>query len=297
MQEFFQNILAVKALVTALILVAVVVMVNVGKRLTRRTLHDPARIYRASRSMRRIGMIVTFIAIVLLWSPGFGDLATVLTVIGAGMAIALRDVLLSVAGWMRVVLMGEYKEGDRVEVGGIQGDVIDIRVLRTTLMEIGGWVEADQSTGRIVHVPNSWIFEKGVFNYTRGFRFIWNEMSFTVSFRSDWRAARDILQKHAEESAEIVEKQARTEIHAMSREFLIHYSILTPFVYVRVVPNGVRLTLRYLCEARKRRGSEHALTIMIIDDFKKHPDIELAYDMLGLMPPDTPQFEGLPDKS
>jgi small-conductance mechanosensitive channel len=100
-------------------------------------------------------VLLAAVAITLVWSPGFGELLTLLTVIGAGMAIALREVLLSIAGWARITFMSSYKEGDRIEINGVAGDVIDVRVLRTSLMEIRGWVDADQSTGRIVHIPNS----------------------------------------------------------------------------------------------------------------------------------------------
>ncbi|MGA0254673.1 MAG: hypothetical protein ACO3NR_03160 [Rhodothermales bacterium] len=118
-----------------------------------------------------------------------------------------------------------------------------------------------------------------------------------MTFRSDWRAAREIMMKYAEESAAIVEQQARKEIQRISREFLIHYSILTPFVYVRIVEDGVQLTLRYLCEARKRRGSAHALNLMMLDDFREHPDIELAHRTLAMRPPEARQFDDLPPKS
>lgn len=234
------------------------------------------------------------IAIAIVWSPGFGDLLTLITVIGAGLAIALREVLLSIGGWARISLMASFRAGDRIEINGVRGDVIDIRVLRTTLMEIGGWVDADQSTGRIVHFPNSWIFQYALFNYTRSFKFIWNEIPFTLTYRSNWRAARDIIMGYAEESATIVEQQARKEIQQISQEFLIHYSILTPFVYVRIVPDGVQLTLRYLCEARKRRGSEHAMNVVVLDAFKDHPEIEMAQSTIMLRPPNDPQFKGLP---
>jgi small-conductance mechanosensitive channel len=156
-------------------------------------------------------------------------------------------------------------------------------------MEIRGWVDADQSTGRIVHIPNSWIWIHSLHNYSHGFSFIWNEISFTVTFNSDWRGARDIISRLAEESAAIVEQQAMKEIHAISREFLIHYSILTPFVYVRALPHGVQLTLRYLCEVRKRRGTEHALTTTILDEFKEHGGIHFAYPAMQIAPaPPTP---------
>ncbi len=291
-----QNDVVIKILITAALLLLTALVVRLSGRLAQRYFSDPGRIYRSTRFSRRAGGFIAVLAVVAIWSPGLGDLWTLLTVVGVGIAIALREVLLSMAGWMRIALLGTWREGDRVEIGGVKGDVIDVRLLRTSLMEIGGWVDADQSTGRIVHIPNSWIFEHAAFNYTHSFRFIWNELRVTVTYRSDWRAARDIMLRHAEESAAIVEQQARAEINALSREFLVHYSIMTPFVYVRMTPNGVELTLRYLCEARKRRGSEHALSVVLLDDFREHGGIEIAYHQMSINPPDSRQFDGLPDQ-
>jgi small-conductance mechanosensitive channel len=276
-----------------LILVTLVVLVlamRLAQRIARRAVQDPARVYRANRIIRRLVGVAAVVLVITLLSPDLRALVTVLTVIGAGLAIALREALLSVAGWIRIVMMSPYSVGERVQIGDVHGDVIDIRMLRTTLMEIRGWVEADQSTGRIVHVPNSWVFERAVYNYSRGFRFIWNEVSFTITFGSDWRAARDIIRGLAEESSSILESQAAREIREMSREFLVHYGILTPFVYVQVVENGVRLTLRYLCEVRKRRGTEHAFTVSILDAFREHGSIEFAYPQIEISTPGQSQF-------
>ena len=114
-----------------------------------------------------------------------------------------------------------------------------------------------------------------------------------MTFRSDWQAAQEIMLDLAGESAAIVEQQVRKEIKKMAQEYLIFYNILTPFVYVQIVENGIRLTLRYLCEARKRRGTEHALTISMLAVFKEHGGIELAYPALGIARHEGPQF-GLP---
>lgn len=282
MQDILQNELVRNAVLMALILIAVVVLVRIVQRLIGRYIEDSERIYRASRNVRRAGVFIAAITVVVLFSPGSSDLLMLLTVIGAGTVIALREVFLSIAGWLKISVLSSYREGDRIEINGVQGDVIDIRMMRTTLMEIRGWVDADQSTGRLVHIPNSWMFEHAVYNFSRSFNFIWNEFPITVTFSSDWRAARDIMLGFAEESAAIVEQQARKEIHRLSREFLVHYSILTPFVYVRIVENGVKLTLRYLCEVRKRRGSEHALAVSILDVFLKHEKIDFAYPALHI---------------
>lgn len=273
------------------------IIVQTLRRLVLRYIDDPERRYRAAKTIGRIGGFVALLIVFGVLFQRAADLITVLTVVGAGLAIAMRETLLSIAGWMFIAFRTPYSQGDRIEVGSFQGDVIDIRLLHTTLMEIGGWVKADQSTGRIVHVPNNLVFQAPVYNYTRGFHFIWNEVPFTVTFRSDWKAAREILLSLASESAAVVEQQAKKEIQQMSREYLIHYSILTPFVYVKVTGDGVLLTLRYLCEARKRRGTEHAITMTFLDRVKEHGEIELAHTMLGLSRFDTPQFGPMPPSS
>lgn len=158
MRELLQNELARNAILAAIILVAVVIVVRVTQRLVGRYGEEPECIFRASRMIRRIGALAALITVVALFSPGSADLLMLLTVIGAGMVIALREVLLSIVGWMRISILSSYKNGDRIEINGIVGDVVDIRILRTSVMEIRGWVDADQSTGRIAHIPDSWVF-------------------------------------------------------------------------------------------------------------------------------------------
>lgn len=280
---------------TLFILLLAYFLTRLGKRVVPRYVDEPARRYRAVKLVGRLATLMTFITIVALWSAGLNDFVTVLTVIGAGLVLAMREVLLSFVGWLNIVLRAPFRQGERIEINGVRGDVVDVRLFHSTMMEVGGWVDADQSTGRLVHIPNSWVYLYPVYNYTRGFGFIWNEISVTVTFRSDWQAAREIMLSLAQTSADIIAQQAKDEIRRMSREYLIHFSILTPFVYVRITGNGIRLTLRYLCEARKRRGTEHALSISILDAFKEHGGIELAYAMVGVAPFDTPQF-GAPER-
>ena len=262
--EFLQRLLWV--IIAA---VGVILLVRLAYQVAQRTVSEPQKLYRTRKSIRRTGALVSVVLVIVELSPGMRALVTVLTVVGAGLAIALRQELLSIIGWAHVMLASPYRHGDRIEINGLSGDVIDVRVLRTSLMEIKGWVDADQSTGRIVHFPNNWLVSHAVKNYSRGFNFIWNELPLTVTFQSDWEKARDIMNGFASESAAIVERQAARQIHDLSREFLIHYSILTPFGYVKIVENGVQLTLRYLCEVRNRRGRDNALMFSILEAFKK----------------------------
>ena len=155
--------------------------------------------------------------------------------------------------------------------------MIDLGLFQFTLNEIGGWVQADQSSGRIVHVPNGRIFTDPIANYNKGFRYIWNEVPVLVSFESDWRKAKQILTKIAIKHAEHLTAQAEQELLAASQQYLINYRKLTPIVYTKVVDSGVQLTIRYLIEPRKRRGTEHAIWEDILTEFATCPDIDLAY--------------------
>ncbi|HEX7071865.1 MAG TPA: mechanosensitive ion channel family protein [Rhodothermales bacterium] len=270
-QDFYGQLL-----LTLIVLVASFLIVRFAQRTILRFVDEPHRRYRISKLVSRIGGLLTIAAIVVIWSPDPSRFVTILSVIGAGLAIANREAILSLAGRLNIALRAPFVQGDRIEVNGVIGDVIDIRLIQTSLMEVGGWVHADQSTGRLVHIPNSWVLQFGVYNYTQGFSFIWNELPITITTRSDWEAAREIMLSLAQETAAIVEHQVSKQILRMSREYLVHYSILTPFVYVRIVPEGICLSLRYLCEARKRRGTEHALTVSILKAFREHGNIELA---------------------
>ncbi len=270
--DLFKNAMTDQSLVyrvveTGVLILIILLLIRAARHLMHRIVTNPERKYRLGKLIGRIGMVIFVVSLIALWAPERGQVATILTVIGAGLAISLREALLSMAGWLNILTRQSFKVGERIEINGIKGDVVDIRPLHTTLMEVGAWVDADQSTGRLVHIPNAWVFLHQVQNYTHGFRFVWNEMSVTLPPDANWKRARTIIGELADESAGIVGQQAEQDIRRLASEYLVHYSILTPFVYVKLTDTGVKLTLRYLCEARKRRGTEHAFTEQILDRF------------------------------
>ena len=118
--------------------------------------------------------LLLLLAIFLTWIQKINSFTILLGFVSAGLALALQEVVLSIAGWFLILARRPFEAGDRIEINGVKGDVIDIRLLQTSLLEIGNWVDADQSTGRIVNVPNSYVFKHAHFNYSRGFEFIWN---------------------------------------------------------------------------------------------------------------------------
>jgi small-conductance mechanosensitive channel len=202
-----------------IIILAALILSRVLRRIIPLYIEEPARRFRTAKIIGRVVWLTALVAVILVWSGEGSGILTVLTLIGAGLAIALRELLLSFAAWINIVARPPYKQGDRIEVNDVRGDVLDIGPLHTVMLEIGSWVDADQSTGRIAHVPNNWIFLYGVHNYTRGFSFIWNEISFTVTFRSDWTAAREIMIAIANENAEKAATQARQQIESASSSY------------------------------------------------------------------------------
>ena len=155
--------------------------------------------------------------------------------------------------------------------------MIDVRLFQFSLIEIGGWVAADQSTGRIIHLPNGLIFKKELANYTAGFSFIWNELPVTVTFESNWRKAKEILQHIANEHTYMSVQEAQRELKEVSHKYLIYYRHLTPIVWTKVVDSGVTLTIRYLCQPRRRRGSETEMWENILNAFATCADVDFAY--------------------
>lgn len=245
--------------------------------LSRHVPDDPTRL-KMRKGFIYAGVAIVTVSLVNVWLfREQVNYTTVLSVMGAGLALALHQVLLCVTGWVMLHAERHYDVGDRVQIGDVKGDVSDIGILHTTLVEIGNWIAADQSTGRLVAVPNSHVFTQPIYNYTRGFEFIWNEVSVLITFESNWRKAEELMLALAQDGVEQLQERFRSQIRRMARKHMILYQHVTPIVYPRVLDSGVQLTLRYLTEPKRRRGTEADLTRRILDAFAGEPDIDFAY--------------------
>jgi len=224
-----------------------------------------------------IAFLVGLLLLIRTWFTGFQSVATYLGLVSAGIAIALKDPLVNLAGWAFIFWRRPFEVGDRIQIGGHSGDVIDLRIFQFTLIEIGNWVDADQSTGRIIHLPNGTVFLEPVANYAKGFQYIWDELGVLVTFESDWRRAKEILDDIVRRHAEHLSDQAAEQVRRAARKYMIFYSKLTPRVYTKVEDSGVLLTMRYLCEPRSRRGTAEAIWEDVLDAFAADPSIDFAY--------------------
>ena len=240
--------------------------------------YDDIRVrYQWKKSSLYIMVFALLFVLGRIWITGFQSLATYLGLLSAGLAIALKEPVVNLVAWGFILWRRPFEVGDRIEIGSIRGDVIDLRLFQFSLMEIGNWVEADQSTGRIIHVNNGRVFTDSVANYSKGFAYIWNEMPVVITFESDWKKAKEILLSIVRMEAEHLTEAADRKVRQAARKFMIFYRNLTPTVYTRVDDIGVRLTMRYLCDPRKRRGTEERIWEAVLDAFAAASDIDFAY--------------------
>jgi small-conductance mechanosensitive channel len=266
-----------KLLISLFTILIVLILRQVILHVISKKFEDVRVRYRWRKSSAYIAFFFVVLVLGRIWFEGFQSIATFLGLVSAGVAIALKDLLVNLAGWVFILWRRPFEVGDRIQIGNQSGDVIDIRIFQFTLMEIGNWVDADQSTGRVIHVPNGKVFTEPQANYHKGFQYIWNEVPVLVTFESNWKKAKGILHRIGVEHAEHLSQSAEERIKEASRKFMIFYTKLTPTVYTTVRDCGVLLTIRYICEPRRRRDSEQAIWEDILREFTKCADIDFAY--------------------
>jgi small-conductance mechanosensitive channel len=240
-------------------------------------INDRERRYQWQKALGYTFTTLGVLIVSLVWIEGVQYAATYLGLVSAGIAIALKDPITNIIAWGFILWRKPFEVGDRIEIGPYAGDVVDQRIFQFSMMEIGNWVDSDQSTGRVLHIPNGMIFTSGVANYTHGPDYIWNEIPVLITFESDWEKAKSLLQEIANTHDVSHNEDAAREFEAATRKFLLKYNKLTPIVYTNVLDSGVLLTIRYLCKPRQRRGTTQTFWEEILRAFAKHADIDLAY--------------------
>lgn len=227
-------------------------------------------------------LFLIIIAIGIIWIDNVQTVLTVIGVLAAGFAVALRDVIANFVGWLFIVSRKTFTVGDRIQVGDHQGthrgDVIDVGLFHFSLIEVGNWVDAEQSTGRILKIPNARILTETIANYTKDFEYIWNEVPVVITFESDWQQAKEILTDVGMQITTKAElKKAGKAFRDTAKKYYFRYSKLTPIVYTKVVDFGVQLTLRYLTKIRSERETEQFVWEELLKAFAQHPEIDFAY--------------------
>jgi small-conductance mechanosensitive channel len=247
-----------------------------------RRVDDPYSRYHLRKAVRLGIFVVALIALAVVWRPFAGRIGVVLGLTAAGVAFAMQEVIGAIAGWFNILLGRIYRVGDRVRVGGVEGDVIDLTPLRTKVLEIGSvdgdlWVKGRQYTGRIVTVSNKATFTEPVFNYSGAFEYIWEELTLPIPHRSEWQKAETIMREEAVRVSS--SEQARRAIEAMARRYPMPRAELEPRVFVRATDNWMELSARFVVPVRGARTAKDDLTRRISERLAE-AGIELASETI-----------------
>lgn len=250
-------------------------------------------------SLQAINITVALLFIIgfaSIWFDNPARLATAIGLISAGLAFALQRVVTAVAGYF-IILRGQiFGVGDRISMGGVRGDVIALGYTRTTVMEMGQppsvqmadpamWVRARQYTGRIVTITNDKIFDEPVYNYTRDFPYIWEEIQLPIPYSADRGRAEEILLNAAEKHTVLITEMSREAIEAMTRRYFIQPIEIRPRVFYRLTDNWLELSVRFVVHEHGIREIKDAM----------NRDILAALDEAGIgVASSTQEIVGFP---
>ncbi len=224
--------------------------------------------YKAKKTSVFVGYFLTFILLIVAFQDKLSGLSVAIGVAGAGIAFALQEVIVSFAGWLAIIFGGFYKPGDRVELGGIKGDVMDIGLIRTTIMETGQWVDGDLYNGRIVLVANSFVFKEPVFNYSGDFPFLWDEIKIPVQYGSDYAEAKQIIETAAKSVTSDIGQRSEKKWKDLQNKYRLEEASTEPMVSIVANDNWVEFTLRYVVNYKKRRLTKTDLFTEILKNIE-----------------------------
>lgn len=281
----------VSAILKLIFSLLALILTLVANRLARDLLNTR---FRGSSHVHTIYMLVRnavflggVIIILLIWLGVGSNFTVAMGILGAGIAFASQETIGSLAGYLNIVTGNLYRIGDRVQIGDVTGDVLDISMLRTTVMEIGEWVKAEQYTGRIVTIANRTVFSDPVFNYTQHWGYLWDEITIPITYTSDWRRAREIMLEHAEEYTAHLQADAQAELQALMKRYPVRETSVVPRLYMVMTDNWIEMTLRYVVEARERRRVTAQLHHELLQHFEEETDVTVAsatFEIVGFPP-------------
>jgi small-conductance mechanosensitive channel len=284
--EAYVNILL--KLFLSLLTAALTLVVHRGLRnLLKKRVSEPAHIHTLYMLTRNTVFAAGAVVILFIWLGSGSDFTVAMGILGAGIAFASQEVIGSFAGYVSIVTGNIYRIGDRVRIGDVMGDVLDISMLRTTVMEIGEWVHADQYTGRVVTIANRFVFSAPVFNYTQHWRYLWDEIMIPVTYASDWRRAGEIMLEHGQSYTANLWQQAQQQIESLAEQYPLYDTTVEPTLYVVMTDNWIELALRYVVDAHERRGVKARLHHELLQHFEAAPEITVAsatFEIVGFPP-------------
>jgi len=278
----FANI-ALKLFLSLLVVVVTLIVYRVIRKTIKRRIEDATRLQSMRVVIRNVLAVVDFVIIALIWLPTGNNLATALGILGAGLAIASQEMIGSLAAGINIWVGNLYRVGDRVRIGDVVGDVMDISLLRTTVMEVGEWVKADQYTGRVVTVANRVVWINPVYNFTQHWGYLWDEITLPITYESDWQCAAEIMLAHGQKYTEELQADAEAKLSRMIDRYPLKDTKVEPTLYLAMTDNWIEMTLRFVVDAQERRRVKDQLHRDLLQHIQTEENITVASTMIEIV--------------
>lgn len=271
------------------------ILYKVLNRVIKRQVKDITHRHSLRALTRNIIIVTVIILVVLVWLRPQQNLTVVIGLAVAGIILAAQSAISSFSGFLLIISSNIYGIGDRISINNVTGDVMDIGFMRTTIMEVGQWVKADQYTGRIVTISNKALFDNPVFNYTRHWGYLWDEIMIPVTYTSDWRLASDIMSELGNKHTAELQEDAEAKLTKLTDRFPLKQTTVEPSVYFVMTDNWIEITLRFVVDAQERRKVKAQLNRELLQRIDEEENITVAsatFDIVGF-----PALQGTPDQS
>jgi len=246
------------------------------------SIEDPKMRYSFRKGVSVLFYSLITVTVLAIWVQNTQALLVSYGIIAAGVAIALQDAIRNFAGSVFILVSRLYTVGDRIEINRVFGDVIDIGIFNTTLMEFGGWVEGDLPTGRITLIPNGYALSNTVYNYTKDYNFIWDEIAVPITYESDWKQAISIFSAILETETVEVSAYARGEIERIGEKYYFPRKVVDPRLFVTLTDNWITFSLRYVTPVRERRVLRDHLSRRILEAVERSGSLQIASETMTI---------------
>ena len=243
-------------------------LIQLIRRYLKRKISNTVIRYKAQKGIEIFGYALLVILGITYFSGTIKDFTIIIGLFTAGMAFTLQELILSIAGSLYIFLVKVYKPGDRIEINGIKGDVIDVDSIYTTMMEIGQWVSSDNYSGRIVKLSNAFVFKGPIYNYSQDFPFIWDEFNLPIRYGSDIELAKSIIIKIATETLSDYALNSKHDWDSIVSKYYIEDAQIDPTLAISLTDNWIQFNLRYIVDFKKRRYTKHLLNDKIRLEFE-----------------------------
>lgn len=230
-----------------------------ARRVLKKQMPDNAHRYKSQKGIEFIGYFFVVLLTITYFTGSIKDFGLAIGLLTAGITITLQELILSIAGSFYIFLVKVYKPGDRIEINGIKGDVIDIDSIYTTMMEIGQWVSSDNYSGRIVKLSNAFVFKGPVYNYSQDFPFVWDEFDLPIRYGSDIELTKEIVISVAQETLSDYVNESIADWKNVVNKYYIEDAQVDPTLAITITDNWIQFNLRYIVDYKKRRNTKHLL--------------------------------------